>query len=1274
MASAPGNAGGANGGGPVNGPPNANALVFERVLEKFKVPLKKKDRDNFQMTTLPQLQKAIADIQKKQQSERRMQNMTRLGRFVEAMEEYWKVVEVFCNSSQFLPFIWGPMKFLLQVTSTFHTAFSELLDVYQRIGENFLLLLQYQELFPNDQRMGKILLFEATWKTYKTRFSGLIENMSQHRTLIERQANLSEIEESRKAREESNKQQTAILEGQEQSRRDAVRNWLRPASFKSDQDYYSGIRAEYPNTRKWLLAHENFKLWFDPQFPSIPPLLWLNGKPGSGKISRYMCELKAKHYQGKTVLSSLVVEEVQSLSPRPTVLYFYCKNRDNQRDNFVAVARGLLSQLLLQKKDLLEYLYGESSKSAEAVLSSPKVASELLDMAIGNCRSVYIILDGIDECSREERKSITSWFRKLIEELPPTNAESIRCLFDNKVDIEEYSSVWAAKIKEKFKIPDQMANKIATTIPNTVEGMFLLAKLICNNLFHQTSIGGLETELEPDKFPKQVNTAIIARIIEQASEAELKDTMLLLRWLVCAKRPLKWHEIQGAKAINLENSSVEWDRQKLQVDSKGLCGSLVEIRGDQTVELVHLTAKFFLVEEKYALIPTEEIKLASLCINYLNLPGFCEQNIDQWIFSGYYAFMDYAIAFWVRHLEAGLIGIEEQEEEFTEDELMNVFSESLGCFLERHWAGSTAPLVVSKRNSDRLQRFQDALFYEDLAQAVVSTRKQLTWYGKMKKEEMALDLAEILSHVREAFEAALSLPMDDNARNRIEEMYGTNLYKCSRFSCNYFSNGFSTGEQRDQHIEKHDRPYYCTVEGCPTVHFGLTTQKELEKHMKDTHGTVADQDEEFPTENDLAPPKEVERPVTGSSISESRHEQFPFPSLDLSRCCYSLSCRLLGYDCRRLKLEKNPRSTTLDSIFLTIAIAIIPLEVITLTKLLPGYAVLLASREGSRLIYDEKDREIRQRELKITSVLLITMTLALHRARLSASEFSVVSAVSLEARQWSLTLHPLPKSSDSGDDGWTDENMAELEKELGLVLGVIIGPYTYLPKSSSAEAPQDEIQSRKRNETTGSRPLRDACRCATQLEVDHRHFRLRGIRTQQLAARLTKTTQYRVVWGEHLNRSDSWVNKDDVERDVVRVHRMRSSQLRKGRKVSSTIDELSTWITEDQLRISLSPALLAELKARATSNSDQRRACHTSRASRSPSTLPGPVLLGESEQWNWGEERGNQDTQKEISSDTHHSMNTNYDHNTCDTDDEDPRPAKRRKPCSMPTATPILCT
>jgi hypothetical protein len=88
------------------------------------------------------------------------------------------------------------------------------------------------------------------------------------------------------------------------------------------------------------------------------------------------------------------------------------------------------------------------------------------------------------------------------------------------------------------------------------------------------------------------------------------------------------------------------------------------------------------------------------------------------------------------------------------------------------------------------------------------------------------------------------------------------------------------------------------------------------------------------------------------------------------------------------------------------------------------------------------------------------------------------------------------------------------------------------------------------------------------LEIDKYRFRLRGIRARQLAGRMTKITQYRVVWGEHLNRCDSWVNEDDVrmlmlpppcerspedlalqvETEVVRVHQMRDGRLHKGRK------------------------------------------------------------------------------------------------------------------------------
>jgi hypothetical protein len=103
MASNPGMVSGGSG---TAGVVNVNATAFERVLEGFKKDLKKKDKDNFQMTSLETLNQAIGEIQKQQQSERRMQNMTRLKRFIEAMAEYGKVIDTFCNGSQFVPFIW----------------------------------------------------------------------------------------------------------------------------------------------------------------------------------------------------------------------------------------------------------------------------------------------------------------------------------------------------------------------------------------------------------------------------------------------------------------------------------------------------------------------------------------------------------------------------------------------------------------------------------------------------------------------------------------------------------------------------------------------------------------------------------------------------------------------------------------------------------------------------------------------------------------------------------------------------------------------------------------------------------------------------------------------------------------------------------------------------------------------------------------------------------------------------------------------------------------
>lgn len=73
--------------------------------------------------------------------------------------------------------------------------------------------------------------------------------------------------------------------------------------------------------------------------------------------------------------------------------------------------------------------------------------------------------------------------------------------------------------------------------------------------------------------------------------AERDEARMLFGWLVCAKRPLKMHEVQTMKSIDLDKRTVEFERRRFRVHLKDLCESLVDVREDGTIDLVHKTAK-----------------------------------------------------------------------------------------------------------------------------------------------------------------------------------------------------------------------------------------------------------------------------------------------------------------------------------------------------------------------------------------------------------------------------------------------------------------------------------------------------------------------------------------------------------------------------------------------------------------------------------------------------------------------------------------------------------
>lgn len=80
--------------------------AFRNVLARFKLGLTQDEVQEFRFSTLEDIHKVIEDLQAEQGRKKKMMDLSRIKSFLEAMEQYGKVVEVFLNTTEFLAFVW----------------------------------------------------------------------------------------------------------------------------------------------------------------------------------------------------------------------------------------------------------------------------------------------------------------------------------------------------------------------------------------------------------------------------------------------------------------------------------------------------------------------------------------------------------------------------------------------------------------------------------------------------------------------------------------------------------------------------------------------------------------------------------------------------------------------------------------------------------------------------------------------------------------------------------------------------------------------------------------------------------------------------------------------------------------------------------------------------------------------------------------------------------------------------------------------------------------
>jgi hypothetical protein len=277
-----------------------------------------------------------------------------------------------------------------------------------------------------------------------------------------------------------------------------------------------------------------------------------------------------------------------------------------------------------------------------------------------------------------------------------------------------------------------------------------------------------------------------------------------------------------------------------------------------------------------------EFDIAITCLHYLSFPCFDPNLTDDAILAflnkGYYSFQDFAIAYWWDYLFC-CINMETRSLQETER-----LSSVLGKLLNRYFLPEP-PLTEasgSPTSSDPQSRILRQL------QALQPTTKSLPLGSKASEKLQLQGLEEQLQRRRMIFEARIST-LSPKDPSDLTIFYGDaeGWLKCAKPQCFAFSEGFPTPAVRNNHQDKHDRPYRCSESRCTFASLGFTTSKGLRKHHSEAHpNSHGEISLEFPASNSttFSRNKSLDSPshdMPMNPVAEELH--FPAPRVSASR-------------------------------------------------------------------------------------------------------------------------------------------------------------------------------------------------------------------------------------------------------------------------------------------------------------------------------------------------------------------------------------------------------
>jgi ankyrin repeat protein len=353
-----------------------------------------------------------------------------------------------------------------------------------------------------------------------------------------------------------------------------VRQWLVPPD--PSVNHNKALKQRHEGSGIWLLEGDQFLKWKT----QPKSFLWLHGIPGCGK----------------TILSSTVIQHLNSLLSHQPLLYFYFDFTDSMKQTLDSLLRSLIYQLYY-KHDSSHALLNSLFSSCEDGRRQPTCESlyNLLSRILEQIREAWIVIDALDECSTRRgslNDGVLLWIRDLLS-LKQTNihllvtsrpeqdilsgfsdlAHSNNIIhLQSTLIMDDIHAYIRSRVREdaglsRWRSHLDIQNKIETTLVKKADGMSVrisLARLMKYTLilgrFRWVScqLDSLEQCIDPRGLQNALKTLpktldeTYSRILQSIPQEYKQNAIRILQLLTFSERPITIEEATDAIALDIE--------------------------------------------------------------------------------------------------------------------------------------------------------------------------------------------------------------------------------------------------------------------------------------------------------------------------------------------------------------------------------------------------------------------------------------------------------------------------------------------------------------------------------------------------------------------------------------------------------------------------------------------------------------------------------------------------------------------------------------------------